>query len=329
VAGVGTFISPGRSLETGIERARLADSLGFESVYTTHIAGRDAFTVLGEFAHATERVKLGTGVTSIFARTPVAMAQAAATLDEVSGGRMVLGLGVSHQVTVENWFGATISKPVTQMREYVDIVRAIFRGEPPPEGEFFSTKFQFMGYAARPELPIYVAALSPNMLRLAGEIGDGVMLWLCAPDYIRDVVVPAVTEGRERAGKSMDDFDIVAAVPSGLTDDRDGALAAMRGELVTYCSLPFYRKMLEGSGFADEIAAFDEGMAAGDVERAKEGISERMLDSLAGIGDADAVRGAVERYQAAGAKSPCVGGIPGTSFEATLEAAAELVKAPG
>jgi alkanesulfonate monooxygenase SsuD/methylene tetrahydromethanopterin reductase-like flavin-dependent oxidoreductase (luciferase family) len=325
VAGIGSFISPGRSLETGIERARLADSLGFDAVYTTQIAGRDAFTVLAAFAQATERVRVGTGVAPIFARTPAAMAQVAATLDELSDGRMVLGLGVSHQVTVENWFGATISKPVSQMRDYVGAVRAILRGETPPEGEFFTTRFQFMGYPPRPELPIYVAALSPNMLKLAGEIGDGVMLWLCAPDYIRDVVVPAVREGRERAGRSMDGFDIVAAVPSGLTDDRDAALASMRGELVTYASLPFYRSMLEGSGFGDEIAAFDQGMAAGDVEAAKEGLSERMLDSLTGIGDADAVRGAVERYRDAGALSPCVGGIPGTDFEATLEAAAELL----
>jgi alkanesulfonate monooxygenase SsuD/methylene tetrahydromethanopterin reductase-like flavin-dependent oxidoreductase (luciferase family) len=325
VAGIGTFISPSRSLESGVERARLADSLGFDAVYTTQIAGRDAFTVLAAFAQATERVRVGTGVAPIFARTPVAMAQVAATLDELSAGRMVLGLGVSHQVTVENWFGATISKPVSQMREYVGAVRAILRGETPPEGEFFTTRFQFMGYPPRPELPIYVAALSPNMLKLAGEIGDGVMLWLCAPDYIRDVVVPAVREGRERAGRSMDGFDIVAAVPSGLTDDRDAALASMRGELVTYASLPFYRSMLDGSGFGDEIAAFDRGMAAGDVEAAKEGLSERMLDSLTGIGDADAVRGAVERYRDAGALSPCVGGIPGTDFEATLEAAAELL----
>ncbi len=325
MAGVGTFISPGGSLEKGIERARLADSLGFESIYTTQIAGRDAFIVLAAFAQATERVRVGTGVAPIFARTPVAMAQVAATLDELSGGRMVLGLGVSHRVTVENWFGAEISKPVTQMREYAAAVRAILRGEPPPEGEFFSTRFQFMGYPPRPELPLYVAALSPNMLRLAGEVGDGVMLWLCAPDYIRDTVIPAVREGRERAGKSLDGFDVVAAVPAGLTDDRDAALAAMRGELVTYCSLPFYRNMLEASGFGDEIAAFDEGIAGGDVEAAKRGISERMLDSLAGIGDGDAVRGAVNRYREAGAVSPCVGGVPGTDFDATLEAAAELL----
>lgn len=325
MAGIGTFISPGRSLDGGVERARLADRLGFDAIYTTQVAGRDAFTVLAAFATATERARLGTGVAPIFARTPVAMAQVAATLDELSGGRMVLGLGVSHQVTVEHWFGAQISKPVTQMREYAGTVRAILRGEAAPEGEFFTTRFQFMGYPPRPELPIYVAALSPNMLRLAGEIADGAMLWLCAPGYIAEVVVPALRAGRERAGKSLDGFDVVAAVPAALTDDRDAALASMRGELVTYCSLPFYRAMLERSGFGDELSAFDEGMAAGDVDHAKAGLSERMLDSLAGIGDAEAVSAAVERYRSAGAVSPCVGGIPGTDFDATLEAAAELL----
>src|SRR3954466_10629987 len=147
------------------------------------------------------------------------MAQTAATIDEFSGGRMVLGLGVSHRVTVENWYGAKISKPVSQMREYASIVRAILRGETPPEGEFFNAAFRFMGYEPRADLPIYVAALSPNMLRLAGEIADGVMLWLCNPDYIRDVVVPAVRDGRERGGKPLDGFDIVAAVPVALTDE--------------------------------------------------------------------------------------------------------------
>jgi alkanesulfonate monooxygenase SsuD/methylene tetrahydromethanopterin reductase-like flavin-dependent oxidoreductase (luciferase family) len=184
---------------------------------------------------------------------------------------MVIGLGVSHKVTVENWFDAEITKPVTQMREYAGIVKAILAGEPAPDGEFFNTNFAFMGYPPRPELPVYIAALSPNMLQLAGEIGDGVMLWLCSPEYIREVVVPEVAKGREKAGKSLEGFDVVAAVPAALTDDRDAVLETMRGDLVTYMSLPFYRAMLERSGFEGEIAAFDEGMAAGDVERRRPG----------------------------------------------------------
>jgi alkanesulfonate monooxygenase SsuD/methylene tetrahydromethanopterin reductase-like flavin-dependent oxidoreductase (luciferase family) len=322
---IGCFVSPGRSLERGLERVKRADELGFDAAYTTHIAGRDSLSVLMAFAASSERIRLGTGVLPIFSRTPVATAQAAATIDEFSGGRMVLGLGVSHQVTVENWFGSQITKPVSQMRDYAGAVRAMFRAEAPPESEYFPTKFRFMGYEPRPDLPIYVAALSPNMLRLAARIADGVMLWLCSPGYIRDVVVPEISSAREEAGLSMDGFDVVAAVPVGLTDDVEAGRASQRRELITYMSLPFYRAMLERSGFTEEIAAFDEGMAAGDVERAQAGISDRMLAEIAGVGGEDEVRAAVERYRDAGATSPCIGGVPRTDFEGALEAVAELV----
>jgi alkanesulfonate monooxygenase SsuD/methylene tetrahydromethanopterin reductase-like flavin-dependent oxidoreductase (luciferase family) len=325
VPGIGAFISVGRSLDSTLERVKLADGLGFDSIYTTHIAARDSLTLLMAYASVSERARLGTGVVPIFSRTPNTMAQTAATIDEYSGGRMVIGLGVSHQVTVENWFDATIEKPVTQMREYASIVRAILRREPPPEGEFFNTKFQFMGFEPRPDIPIYIAALSPNMLRLAGEIGDGVLLWLCNPDYVRDVVVPRVAEGRERAGKSMDGFDVVAAVPVGLSDDPDSARAAFRQDLIPYASLPFYREMLKRSGFEADLAGFDEGMAAGDVQAATSALSDELLASLSGIGGEEEVLGAVRRYREAGATSPCIGGIPKTDFNASLEAVAKLI----
>jgi alkanesulfonate monooxygenase SsuD/methylene tetrahydromethanopterin reductase-like flavin-dependent oxidoreductase (luciferase family) len=320
--GPGTFISVGKSLDQAIDRVKRAESLGYDSVYVTHVAARDSLAVLMAYAAATERIKLGPGVLPIYSRTPVASAQTAATIDEYSGGRMVLGLGVSHQVTVENWYGAKLDRPLKAMREYVGIVRASFRGEDPPEGEIFASRFRFMGYQPRADLPIYVAALSPKMIRLAGEIADGVMLWLCNPDYIRDVVVPEARAGRERAGKSMDGFDVVAAVPSAVTDDKASAYETMRNDLVTYWTLPFYRAMIERSGFKDDIAGFDAGMQAGEVERAKAAISDRFLDDLAAIGSPDEVRAGVGRYAAAGATSPNIGPVPRTDFEATLEAAA-------
>jgi alkanesulfonate monooxygenase SsuD/methylene tetrahydromethanopterin reductase-like flavin-dependent oxidoreductase (luciferase family) len=234
---------------------------------------------------------------------------------------MVLGLGVSHQVTVENWFQSKIERPLRAMREYVEILRACFAGEDPPQGETFATRFHFMGYEPRPDLPIYVAALSPKMLRLAGEIADGVMLWLCNPNYIRDVVVPEVRAGRERAGKSLDGFDVVAAIPTAVTDSKQDAYETMRSELITYWSLPFYRAMIERSGFGDDISAFDAGMETGDVEKAKAGISNRFLEVLTAIGSEEEVREGVARYADAGAVSPCIGPVPRTDFEATLEAA--------
>jgi probable F420-dependent oxidoreductase len=317
---LGCFISTGRSLDQAIERVRLAESLGYESVHVTHIAGHESLTVLTAYALATQRIRVGTGVVPIYTRTPATMAQTAVTIDELSGGRLNLGLGVSHRVTVEHWHGQTIDHPVVEMREYVQIVRAILRGEDPPEGERWRTSFRLAGVEPRPDVRIYIAALSPAMLRLAGEIADGVLLWLCNPDYIRDVVVPSVREGRERVGAALDGFDIVPAVPSAVTGDRAGAYDVMRSNLLPYFSLPFYRAMLDRSGFGDEIAAFDD--AGGDPEAMRAAISDRILDALTAVGDEQAVRDGVERYRAAGASSPCVGPIPKTDFEATLRAAA-------
>jgi alkanesulfonate monooxygenase SsuD/methylene tetrahydromethanopterin reductase-like flavin-dependent oxidoreductase (luciferase family) len=250
------------------------------------------------------------------------MAQTAATIDDLSGGRVNLGLGVSHRPVVEGWHGQTIDKPVAEMREYVAIVRAILRGEDPPAGDKWSTGFHLAGLDPRPDLPIYVAALSPAMLRLAGEVADGVVLWLCNPNYIRDVVIPEVSTGRERAGKSLDGFDVVPAVPTALTDDPGIAWESMRRDLLPYFGLPFYRAMLERSGFADDIAAFDEAAGSGEAERMQAAISERFLEVLTAVGDQESVEAGLERYRAAGATSPCVGPIPKTDFEATLRAAA-------
>lgn len=315
----GCFISTGRSLEPAIERVKLAESLGYESVYTTHIAGRESLTVLTAFALATSKIRLGTGVVPIYSRTPATMAQTAATIDDLSGGRFVLGLGVSHRPVVEGWHGMSIDKPVQEMREYVAIVKAILRGEDPPPGQKWRSSFHFMGFDPRPQLPIYVAALSPAMLRLAGEVADGVMLWLCNPSYIREVVVPEVSAGRQRVGKTLEGFDVVAAVPAALADDVEQVRRALRTDLLPYFGLPFYRAMIERSGFGSDIEAYD--AAAGDLDAMKAAISDGFLDELAAIGDASAVRAGVERYRQSGASSPCVGGVAKSDFEATLRAA--------
>jgi alkanesulfonate monooxygenase SsuD/methylene tetrahydromethanopterin reductase-like flavin-dependent oxidoreductase (luciferase family) len=246
-------------------------------------------------------------VIPIYARTPANMAQSFATLDEISGGRAIAGLGVSHKPVVEHWFGQSIDKPLAEMREYVAIVRAILRGEDPPPGKKFRTAFRLLGWEPpRPDMPIYLAGLSPGMLRLAGEIADGVVLWLCNPSYIRDVVVPTVRDGREKAGKPAEGFDIVAAVPSAVTDDPDSARESLRGEVQPYFGLPYYRKMLALSGFDPDAGPTDE-----------------FLDLLGAIGAPDVAAASVRRYADSGASSPCLGGITGTDFDATLEALAK------
>ncbi len=302
---LGTFIGAGRSLDSALARVERAEQLGYESVFVTHIAGRDSITLLTGYAGRTSRVKLGTGVIPIYARTPCNMAQSFATLDELSGGRAIAGLGVSHKPVVEHWFGQSIDKPLAEMREYVAILRAILRGEDPPQGEKFRTAFHLSGWEPRADMPIYLAGLSPGMLRLSGEIADGVVLWLCNPNYIRDVVVPTVAEGRAKAGRDPDGFDIVAAVPSSVTDDPEAARERLRGELVPYFGLPYYRAMLERSGLDPDAGPTDE-----------------FLNLLGAIGSADEARASVRRYAESGTSSPCVGGIAGTDFDATLDALA-------
>ena len=312
--GLGAFIGVGKSLETALQRVEQAERLGYESAYVTHIAARDSVTTLMAYAARSERLLLGTGVTPIYSRTPVATAQSFGTLDEYSGGRAIIGLGVSHRPAVEAWYGQEIEQPLREMREYVGIVRAILRNEDPPQGETFHSHFHFMGFEPRPDIPIYLAGLAPGMLRLAGEIADGVVLWLCNPEYIRSTVVPSIAEGRAKAGKSPEGFDIVAAVPAAVTSEPEQARAQLRSELVPYFSLPFYRKMIELSGFGDDLARFDSDGA--------DAISDEFLARLAAIGTAEEAEAVVRNYAHSGATSPCIGGISKTDFDTTLEALA-------
>ena len=309
------------SFDAAVRYARLADGLGYDSINCSHIASRDSFAVLAALAMVTDRVALGTAVAPLYHRSPASMAQVAATVDDISGGRFRLGLGVGHRVTMGGWHGQEIGKPSTEMREYVGIVRAILAGVPAPPGERWTSSFAFMGFEPRADIPIYQAALSPAMLRLAGEMAEGVLLWACPSSYVRDVVVPEVTVGRARAGKTLEGFAILPAVPSAVGGGRAQVLDGVRNELHRYFGLPFYRAMFQTAGFASDIAAYD---AAPDREAQKLAIGEAFIEELCALGDGDDVRRGVERYRAAGATNPVLTAVWGTDFESTLRVAAPV-----
>jgi alkanesulfonate monooxygenase SsuD/methylene tetrahydromethanopterin reductase-like flavin-dependent oxidoreductase (luciferase family) len=311
-------VSPGfgKTFADGIERARLCESLGYHSIWTVQIGDREATVVTSAIAMGTHTIQIGTGVLPMYPRTPAVMAQTAATLDELSGGRFILGLGTSHKMTIETWHGMELSKPLKSMKEYVLAVKAILRGEP-FFGDIYKTAFQFIGYEpTRRDMPVFISCLSPRMCELAGEVADGAVLWMCAPNYIKDHVVPAISRGREKAGKSMDGFEIVAAVPVALTEDVKAARDAWRRATTVYWSLPFYRAAIEGGGFGDAIAAFDSGGPAA--------LPDDVVDAFAGIGTEDDAKLGIERYREAGATLPSIGPLPKhdgyAGVEATLKA---------
>ena len=199
------------------------------------------------------------------------------------------------------------------MREYVGIVRAILRDEDPPQGETFHSPFHFMGFEPRPDIPIYLAGLAPGMLRLAGEIADGVVLWLCNPEYIRRPSCRA--SPRAASAPASPRRASTSSRPSRPPSrEPEQAKAQLRSELIPYFSLPFYRKMIELSGFGDDLDGFDSERAATR--------SPTVPRRLAAIGTAEEAEAVVRSYADSGATSPCIGGISKTDFDTTLEALA-------
>jgi F420-dependent oxidoreductase-like protein len=310
------FIEPGRSLEDGGKRAALADSLGYESVWTTHTVSREPLQVLAAYAGRTERIGLGTAVVPAPIRHPVATAMEAATLDEASGGRLRLGIGISHRSLIEGWYGLTFDKPLGRMREYATILRTVLdEGTVHFEGDHYTARFSFLGYKPRAGMSLIFAALAPGMLRLAAELADGVVLWMCSPRYIRETIRPTIDEALVKHGRDPSSFDIIAAVPSGLTENVAAARDAFRRVAQPYPQLPFYRRVIEAGGHAEALAAADAG----------EPVPDSFVDAMAGVGNADTVRAKIEEYREAGVTLPAVSPLPrhdgAAGVEETLKAA--------
>ena len=324
---IACFISPGRDLPSSVERVRAAEKLGFEAVFSTHTTGRDALATMACYAAGTSTIKLGTAVLPALPRHPLALAIEAATVDEISGGRLILGIGPSHKITMETFYGIPLEKPAARMREYVQVLRSMFTTDRVSfDGEFYHAQYGFMGYGARKDLPIYIAALAPHMLRLCGEACDGDILWGCLPTYIREVVTPTIRTAATGAGRDPSAVTIVAAIPTALTTNKKAAYDAFRTEFFVYMNLPFYRRAIAGAGYEGELKAFDEAQAAGDFPGQVAAISERMLDEFTAVGDEARIADKIAEYRDAGVSLPGVGvfnaGDGYAGHEATLEAAA-------
>jgi alkanesulfonate monooxygenase SsuD/methylene tetrahydromethanopterin reductase-like flavin-dependent oxidoreductase (luciferase family) len=312
------FINPGAVLADSLALAARADALGYESVWCTHGLGRDALLVLAAYGVVAPRVGLGSGVIPIYPRHPVLLAQEALTLADISAGRLRLGIGVSHAPMVGQGLGLDMGRPLDVMREYVTVLRGALTGKVRHQGPRYQVDWQSGMPILPPAPPVLLGGLGPKMLELAGEIADGAVLWLCAPEYIRREALPAIRRGRERAGKPMAGFEIVAAVPAAITVDRGAALALFKRELTRYLALPFYRAMLEKSGFRAELTAYDKAPGP-------DAVPERLAAALGAVGDYRALAAFVAAHRDAGVTLPAIRpiGFPDAPhYLPTLEAGA-------
>ena len=270
---IGIAFSGGPRPSEIVECVKLAEALGYESAWMAEGHGGDQFAVLAACAAQTSRILLGTSITSVFVRTVPTIAMAAATVDELSGGRFILGVGSSHKVQVELEHGLSYGKPLTRVRETVDIIRELLReGRVRYEGETVRIEgFDLWFTPLRPAIPIYVSAVFPKMITICGEIADGIILTrstLATGALVKD----RLTEGARIAGRDPSRIVITSLLPAAVSETRRAALDALRPGLAFYAGFfPRYNRMMADHGFRNEAAAIAAAWSRGD----REGPSER------------------------------------------------------
>jgi F420-dependent oxidoreductase-like protein len=273
------------SLAGAVAQARRAEQTGFASFWLPNIFGLDAITAAAIVGREVDRIEFGTAVVPTYPRHPVALAQQALTASAATGGRFALGIGLSHKIVIEDMFGLDFSKPARHMREYLEVITPLLRGEPVEHrGELYRVKASLSVPGAAP-VPLLVAALGPVMLGLAGRLADGTITWMTGPRTLAEHIAPAIRKAARDAGRP--EPRIVAGLPIALCRDPASAREVMAKAFEIYGMLPSYRAMLDREGAASPA---DVGLVGDEAAlRAQIG---RLRD--AGVTDFDAVVTPVE-----------------------------------
>ncbi|WP_329152664.1 LLM class F420-dependent oxidoreductase [Streptomyces sp. NBC_01456] len=297
--------------------AQEADRLGYSVCWAAEAYGSDAPTVLSWVAAQTERIDIGSAIFQIPARAPAMTAMTAATLDSLSGGRFRLGLGVSGPQVSEGWYGVKFDKPLARTREYVDIVRkAMTRERLSYEGEHWTLPLpggpgkplKLTVHPQREHIPLYIAAIGPKNLTQTGEIADGALLIFPAAEHLEDTAVTHLRASREKAGKTLEGFDICPTLPLALGADKD--VSALADMFRPYTALyvggmgsrkqNFYNQLARRMGYEKEAAEIQDKYLAGDKEGAAAAIPERLIDQTTLLGSVERIAERMQAYAAAG-----------------------------
>jgi 5,10-methylenetetrahydromethanopterin reductase len=287
-----------------IDFAARAEDAQFRTAWFPEITFADSFGPATAAALRTERIGIATGVVGVWSRSPVTMALQAATLQQLSNGRLLLGLGVQARGYVDAWHGQHYVKPIAAMRDFVTILRHVFSGDLVTyEGEVFSVR----NFHLDMELPvpprITIAANGPKMIELAGEIADGMIGWFQSLEYVRDVTMPALRRGAERAGRSLDGFEATVGFPAVITRD-DSGLELAKGQAMMYAtalgSAPAYLESARAAGFGDVAESIGEHVRAGDLRGAVALVPDEMADAMLMAGNPERVRRRIAAYRDAG-----------------------------
>lgn len=302
--------------ENYLGRLLVADDLGVDSIWVGEAWGRDAFTALAELALKTRHARLGTSIVNVYSRSPAALAQTFATLDELSDGRMVIGLGSSGANVIEHFHGVPFDKPLRRLREYVEIINMLLRGEPLNyQGKIFrlSRGFRLQFTPIRPHIPIYIAAITPNSIRQTGEIADG-LIPIHWPKQKYAELREQLAEGARRAGRTDAHIELAPTVGMFITDGNETEVRRRAREpLAFYIGRMgrFYYEMLQRHGYEAEVAAVRAAWERRDPAAAAAAISDRMLNDINVVGSLEECAEKLDELRALGVDVPVVDLPPG------------------
>lgn len=301
-----------------IEIAQLAEDLSYDSIWVPEMWGRDAFSILGLLAAHTKRIKLATGIIPIYSRSPAIIAQTIATLDEISDGRMMLGLGTSGPIVIENWHGVPYEKPLQRTREYVEIIRMILNSERVNyDGEIFNLKnFRLQFKPFRKNLPIFIAAMGSKNIQLTGELADGWIPFLVPPEQLHNGK-KELEAGAGKAQRSLDQILVSPYIPAAVSEDIDLAQDVVKEYIAYYVGGmgTFYHQAMVRYGFKDEADKIVKAWSQGDKSGAIKSVSQEMLESLSICGNAESGQSKITQYIDRGADLPIILFPPKTSRE--------------
>lgn len=284
-------------VESVAQTAAAGERAGFEAAWTPEFYTRSAIVTLARMATTTERIRIGSGIAYATGRSPLMLATEARSLDELCGGRLVLGLGTGTKRMMEDWHGVDGDGPASRMEELVPLLRRLWRIHEEPvdhEGRFYRTKLTPTAETEAPvrtDIPVYTAGVNPRMVEVSGRVGDGL---LCHPlfsrPYVEEVVRPAIDRGREKGERPDAPVEVVGVVICSVHDDADVARREAAAQLAFYSAPKTYAKLLETSGFGAVGEAVRGAFATRDFEAMAAAVPDEMVDAMAAAGTPDEVR---------------------------------------
>jgi F420-dependent oxidoreductase-like protein len=333
----------GRKMSIPIDQVKAAESLGYESIWTAEAYGSDAVTPAAWILAQTDKIKVGTAIMQMPARSPAMAAMTAMSLAELSGGRFICGVGASGPQVVEGWHGVPYGKPVTRLKEYVQIMKQIFAREAAVtfEGEMYQLPYMGPGSTklgkplksilhCEEEIPIYAATITPKGVEAAAEVADGFFpVWMDPEQY--SVFEKPINAGLAKAGKERNQFDVAPFVTVIMGDDVEKCMMPIRGSMALYIGgmgardKNFYNNYAMALGFEEAAVKIQDLFLSGKKDEAMAAVPAELIDACHLVGPADRIRDRLQRWKDAGSKGQVSNMLIGSQQPQALQLVAETM----